>query len=776
MMRKSIVFILLLFLFALTHAQKKYTLSGYVKDKASGESLIGANIYEHLNSSGAVSNSYGFFSLTLPEGDYKIRFSYVGFATTFLDVKLHSDVVLNANLDYSDVLQEVTVVGTGVEDKLETTQMSKETLSMKMLKNLPAFMGEADVVKAMQLLPGVQSGTEGSAGLYVRGGGPDQNLILLDGVSVYNANHLFGFFSVFNPDAIKNASLYKGGFPARFGGRLSAVLDIRMKEGNEKEFHGGGSIGLISSKFFLEGPIVKDKTSFHVSLRRTYVDALVRPFLSKEEFAGYYFYDLNAKVNHKFSDKSRLYLSAYTGKDKAYSSSEWDDGLYEDKSESNLNWGNLTTALRWNYQFNPKLFSNTTLTYSTYGFNVEYKGEYHYDGELESKENYAFRSGIEDIGGKFEFDWYPNSRNSVRFGTQLINHTFKPGVQTLQYEDGEEKFNSNEGDDNKYANEFNLYVEDDVKLTSKLKANLGLHYSGFDVDHKMYTSFEPRVSMRYLLSNQLTVKAAYSKMQQYLHLLSNSSIGLPTDLWVPVTKNVKPQLSEQYATGIVWNPKNEYTVSVEGFYKSMDNLIEYKEGASFFGVASGWENKVEMGVGRAYGVEFLLRRDIGKTTGWMGYTWSKTERKFDNISFGKWFPAKFDRKHDVSFVLTHKVSDKFDFGATWVYGTGTRFTLPLQEITTLQGSGDYVYTSSTASVYEGRNNYQMPNYHRLDVGMNFHKKKKHGTRTWNISVYNAYNRKNAFYLYLEERYEKPSVLKQVSLFPILPSVSYSYKF
>lgn len=765
------------------HAQNnQFTISGYVSDVETGEKLLNANVYETQNLTGTISNTYGFYSLTLPQGKYTVVFSYVGYQTIQKEIDLQADFTLNVDLAPNGKLEEVTVVGKSRESKLTDTQMSTEVVSMETVKNLPSFMGEADVMKTLQLLPGVQSGSEASSGLYVRGGGPDQNLILLDGTPVYNANHLFGFFSVFNADAIKNVTLYKGGFPARFGGRLSSVVDIKMKEGNEKEFHGGIQVGLIASKFFAEGPIKEDKTAFHISGRRTYIDLLARPFMHNEETGGYFFYDLNAKVNHKFSDKSRLYISAYTGRDKAYSEYEeaesWDGKNNTYKDESKLYWGNLTTALRWNYIFNNKLFSNSTVTYSQYQFTVNSTQQTLEQKKTTEDTYYNYKSGINDVSYKIDLDWYATPAHDVKFGANYTYHTFKPGVEVLKANNiDEQPVNVVFGDQNIYAHEVSGYIEDNMKITSRLKANIGLHVSGFNVENTFYSSIEPRASLRYLATDKLTFKMAYAKMQQYIHLLSNSTIGLPTDLWVPVTENIKPMISHQMALGTVYSPRKGYSISLEGYYKEMDNLIEYKEGASFFGSSQGWEEKVEMGEGRSYGAELLLKKETGKTTGWIGYTLSKTERKFDNINFGEYFPARYDRRHDVSVAVTHKFSDKVDLGISWVYGTGNAITLPSNTIATLEiNHSDYgSYEGNTVQYFDQRNNYRMPDYHRLDVGINFHKVKKHGVRTWNISVYNAYNRKNPFFLYVGEK-DDVKVLKQVSLFPILPSVSYTYKF
>lgn len=770
--------------FTLFAQTNKYTISGYVSDASNGEKLINATIYESAKFQGTVSNSYGFYSLTLSEGEYDIVFSYVGFETRKMKIKLDSDKKINVSLKYKTELEEVTIVAESANNRLKNSQMSKETISMEAISKLPAFLGEADVMKALQLMPGVQSGSEGNSGIYVRGGGADQNLILLDGVPVYNANHLFGFFSVFNTDAINTFSIYKGGFPARFGGRLSSVIDIRMKEGNEKEFKGGFQIGNISAKAYVEGPIVKDKTAFHISARRTYIDALMQPFLDEEEKGGYFFYDLNAKVNHKFSDKSRLYLSAYMGRDKAYSDYSEENSGDDDyiKDNSSLYWGNITTALRWNYMFNNKLFSNTTITYSDYTFRVGSKFWEYSNNKLNEFTEYKYNSGINDWSAKINFDWYPSVKHSVKFGINYIYHTFRPGVETLKMKEDNNDAYKKIGNKNIYTTEINTFIEDNFSVTPFLKANLGLHYSVFKVDDKFYSSLEPRSSLSFLVSDDFSVKASYARMQQYLHLLSNSNIGLPTDLWLPVTKKVKPQSSEQFALGLFFKPKYGYNISVEGYYKNMNNLLGYKEGASFLGTAEGWENKVEMGKGYSKGVEFMVQKNKGKLTGWIGYTWSKTEHKFPHVNQGEWFPARYDRTHDISVVLTQKLSKKVDFGATWVYGTGNATTLATHDIKILnvdyygRSAPSYPEFHEKASYFQDKNNYRMPAYHRLDVGFSFHKKKKHGVRTWKLSVYNVYNRKNPFFIRTEEKDSGKKVLKQISIFPILPSISYSYKF
>ncbi|NLE36340.1 MAG: TonB-dependent receptor [Bacteroidales bacterium] len=789
-------------------ATARITVSGFVTDAGSGERMIDATVYERASFTGTTTNNYGFYSLRLTPGKAEIIVSYLGFDADTAEVWLTRDTVINFNLAMSSSeIAAVTVTASGRRAKIESTQMSMIDIPVDKFLKLPVIFGEADVLKVIQLLPGVQSGTEGSTGIYVRGGGPDQNLFLLDGVPVYNANHLFGFMSVFNPDAVKSVQLYKGGFPARYGERLSSVVDIRMKEGNEKEFHGNVAVGLISSKLSLEGPIIRDKTSFVISGRRTYYDVLAQPFIMKynrgqedRTTGGYYFYDLNAKINHKFSEKSRLYLSSYFGRDRAYTRNtyrpnyEGDQDLrMEYKDSYGLGWGNMITALRWNYLITNKLFSNTTITYSKYDFDVTIESSVE---ELNSKarevDYFKYFSGIEDVGAKIDFDYYLSPRHSIKFGTGYTFHYFKPGVTTFRFNSGtmgDTGLDTVIGDMKVRANEFIMYAEDNIELTSRLKMNAGVRLSLFNVQDTNYFVFQPRLSLRYLATDDLSFKLSYSKMAQFVHLLTTSAISLPTDLWLPVTRRYEPPVSHQVAIGSGFLIPGDLEVTMEAFYKSMDNLIEYKEGAFFGGTGAGWESKVEKGRGWAYGAEIMVEKNYGKLTGWIGYTLSWTNRRFENLNFGETFPAKYDRRHDISLALTHKFSDRVDVGLVWVYGTGNAATLGASEYPTESFfTSEYYGTSITD--FPGRNNYRLPSYHRLDLGVNLHKQKKNGIRTWSFSVYNAYNRLNPFFLFwgnkwIEEPdpdnpgemiyYSKPE-LRKVSVFPIIPSVSYSFKF
>lgn len=777
----------------------KPTVSGYVSDVASGERLIGATVVDRRSGQGTVTNTYGFFSLTLPPDSVDLYVGYVGYEAQVFSFLLKENQTLNAGLNTSATLKEVEIVAEKYERIEERAQMSRIDVPIAQIKQVPALLGEKDVLKALQLLPGVSGGGEGQSGLYVRGGGPDQNLILLDGVPVYNASHLFGFFSVFNTDAIKDVSLTKGGFPARYGGRLSSVVEINMKEGNENEFHGEGAIGIVASKLTLEGPIQKGKSSFIVSARRTYIDVLARPLIKagfesdgSEGVVGYYFYDLNAKVNHRFSDKDRLYLSFYTGKDKFYLDLKERDNYGNQENEyttnSGLGWGNLTSALRWNRILSPKLFANTTLTYSRYKFNTKVASsdkEYANNNLVdESAYSLQYFSGIDDVAAKVDFDYMPSPQHLIKFGANAIVHTFYPGrfeTQIKETSDGT-NINSTVGQPNVSATETALYAEDDWKVTDRLRLNYGLHLSGFLLKNNPYFSLQPRLNARYLLDKGWALKGAFSTMRQYIHLLTNETIGLPTDLWLPTTGIVKPQDSWQTALGAAKTIGNEYEFSAEVYYKEMKNVIAFREGASLFQF-DDWQGRVSQGDGRAYGLELFLQKKKGRFNGWVGYTLSWADRQFDDVNFGRRYPYRFDRRHDFEIVGTYKISERISVSGTWVYSTGNAVTLGTSKykIPGLNhGNSYYSYVTTHTPV---RNNYRYRSYNRLDVGIDFTKKKKRHTRIWSFGAYNAYNRSNPFFLLLETdyeyvngQYEESSKLKQISLFPIIPYFSYGFKF
>ncbi|MDD3078292.1 MAG: TonB-dependent receptor [Paludibacter sp.] len=813
-MKRNISATIVILLFTSILNAQSFTISGYITEAKNSETLISCSVYDSNTRLGTVTNTYGFYSITLPKGEIDLNFSYMGFGTEKRHFYLDKDTIINVSMEESIELKEVTVTANHKEIGIKGSQMSTIDVPVTLIKSVPALFGETDVIKTLQLLPGVQAGVEGSSGIYVRGGGPDENLFMLDGVPIYNVNHMGGFFSVFNADAIKNVTFYKGGFPARFGSRLSSVVDIQMKDGNTKKLHGNISVGIISSKINLEGPVFSKKTSFNISARRTYYDIIAQPFIKmaaategvENISAGYYFYDLNAKVTHKLSDNDKLFLSIYSGDDGIYSSFkegylDYDLGNIDSEMKLSWKWGNLITAFRWNHIINNKLFMNTTATYTQYRFNMNMGLDFsqkNYDTSTDIYESseLGYRSGINDIAAKVDFDYSPQPNHDIKFGAALVNHTFRPGVSVASEKLVTDSLNEHSdtiiGDKNITAFETALYFEDNWTINNYLKANLGLHYSTFFVQNEFYHSLQPRINLRLLLTDDISLKASYTMMSQYIHLLSNNNISLPTDLWVPVTKKIKPMKANQYSIGAFYNLLSMFDFSVEAYYKAMDNQIEYKDGATFWGSSTGWEDKVAMGRGWSYGVEFMAQKSIGKTQGWIAYTWSKTDRLFDKteqeLNQGKVFPAKYDRRHNLNIVITHKFNDKIDIAGTWIYRTGQNGTLAMQN--------SYAYPIPDGNNYwynpEGsipnltqRNNFKYPSYQRLDLGINFNKQKKHGIRTWNISVYNVYNRQNPFlifpytdysYNYYTQEITERKTLKQISIFMIMPSISYSYKF
>lgn len=769
---------------------QKTTISGYIEDAASGEKLIGANVYHRDSQNGTTTNTYGFFSITLDQSEKIIlEASYIGYKAKDIVIDGLVSSSQNIQLVVSNVFDEVEIVAEKQKKIENETQMSTIDVPVLQIKSIPALMGEVDVLKALQLLPGVQSGGEGQSGLYVRGGSPDQNLILLDGVPVYNASHLFGFFSVFNADAIKDVRLIKGGFPARYGGRLSSVIEINLKEGNNQSFHGDVSIGLVGSKLTLEGPINKGKTSFMVSGRRTYIDLLTRPFIQKEfknngseGGTGYYFYDMNAKINHTFSQKDRVYLSMYSGSDVFYFNEKDLDGVFKDYTENKLGWGNLTGALRWNHVFTDKLFANTTLTYSNYSLDTRVK----FGTDITSPPSQEFislqyLSGIRDYAAKIDFDYVPNPQHFVRFGAHAISHLFKPGVFNLEQVISEENytFKQSIGQADKKATEFALYLEDDYEINKKLKVNAGLHFSGFKVDNTFYSSLQPRISARYLLPKDIGLKASFATMRQYINLLSFEGIGLPTDLWLPTTERIKPQDSWQVAIGAGKSLTASWELSVEGYYKKMSNLVSYKDGSGVFELTD-WQDRVTQGNGKSYGAEVFLQKKKGKFTGWLGYTLSWTTRQFDDINNGVAFPYRYDRRHDISLVGSYELTPKVNISATWVYGTGNAVTLANSKYNSNIKYNDNFQYIQSIEIYSEKNSYRLRPYHRLDIGVNFIKKREKYSRTWSFGAYNSYANNNPFYVYFDTNYDdfgnETRVLKQISLFPLIPYVTYALKF
>lgn len=766
-------------------ASGKHTISGYVKDETTGEYMIGANVYIKELMKGTSTNLYGFYSLTLKEGNYTLVISYLGYGDIEQEIELTKNIRINRSLKSKAILaKEFEVTGERNDANVQSAEMGVIELEVEKIKTLPAFLGEIDVLKTIQLLPGVQSATEGSSGFYVRGGGPDQNLILLDEAVVYNAAHLFGFFSIFNADAVKKVELIKGNIPAQYGGRLASVLNITMKEGNSKKYEVDGGIGLISSRLTVQGPIKKDTSSFIISGRRTYIDILMKPFIPESSpfsGSGYYFYDLNTKINYRLSDKDRLFMSGYFGRD-VFTYNNDDNGF-----SVKIPWGNATTSFRWNHLFNDKLFLNTTVLFSDYQF--EFVG-------AQSDFEFKLHSGIRDWNAKLDFNYFPSIRHNVKFGMNYIYHTFIPGTVTAK--SNEVEFDT--GDIIKYyAHDGAAYINDEFDLNDKIRINAGLRYSLFqhigpferfskdqagnvtnsEVYAKgekvaTYQGLEPRFTFRYSFNTRSSFKAGYTHNYQYIHLASLSALSLPTDVWVPSTDKVKPQIGTQYAIGYFRNFKeNQFETSVELYYKEMDNLVEYKEGAlPEENINDNPDNQFTFGKGTSYGAELFIKKRTGNTTGWIGYTWSKTMRVFPEINDGEEFPAKFDRLHDLSIIASHEIK-RWTFSAVFVYATGNSLTLPVSR---------YVIEGQIVNEYGVRNSVRMKSYHRLDVSATLKgKERKKFRSSWNFSVFNVYNRANPFFIYFDNEGDLDKgtlkiTAKQVSLFPILPSITWNFEF
>lgn len=779
------------------------TVSGYVEDAETGEKLIGANIYEPIRIVGTVTNSFGFFSLKVPDYTAEVIVSYVGYEKKSISL-LRKDTLVIVTLQSVANLDEVVVIGNQIKPIEQRTSMSRIAVPVEQIKKAPSLLGEADVLKTITLLPGVQAGTEGSAGMYVRGGSPDQNLILLDGVPVYNASHLFGFLSVFNSDAIKNVTLHKGGFPARFGGRLSSVLEIDLKDGNSNEFHGVAALGIVSGRLLFEGPIGK-KTSYMISARRSMLDLITTPMIEAQNTqdnqvsGGYYFYDITAKVNHTFSPENRLFFSVYSGKDRFFSetfdrysftASSTVKEVSTNASEFDLNWGNVTAALRWNHLINGELFSNTTLTFTEYGFRIftdsEERNMLQFTNRADSLRNRSYfnltnKSGVRDWALKVDFDYLPNPMHTIKFGTSGTIHRYTPEATQIVDKSTELKSDTTinfQLSPPLDAQELDAYIEDEIKFSDQFSLNIGLRASAYLSQGDVFWALEPRTSFRLLLPYEIALKGGYSFMRQYVHLLTNVSISLPTDLWIPSGNNISPQESHQVGLGVAKTVWKDIEFSVETYYKWMNNLIEYKEGAQFIGANSTINSQIESGgKGNSYGAEWLLQKTNGKTTGWIGYTLSWTNRQFMAFNQGKSYPYKYDRRHDFSIVISHQLKKGIDLSAVWVYSSGLNLTLPQKKYDNPQNylPGGPNYSTPWVYTYGGRNSFRMDSYHRLDLSVDFKKKKTYGYRTWSLGFYNAYNRLNPFFIYVEPGSSSTEV-KQVSLFPIIPFISYEYEF
>ncbi|MEQ8704734.1 MAG: TonB-dependent receptor [Phaeodactylibacter sp.] len=775
-LRHLLAFLLLILTFAL-QAQEKYVLSGYVKDAATGETLIGAGVaVVDTAGLGTVTNAYGFYSLELPAGKHTLRYSYVGYAGEEQTLVLNAPKRLNISLEEASVqLREVVVKARPDDANVKSTEMGTVGLQMAKVKKLPALMGEVDVLKTIQLLPGVLSAGEGNAGFYVRGGGPDQNLVLLDEAVVYNPGHLLGFFSIFNADAIKNTTLIKGGMPAQYGGRLSSVVDIQMKEGNDRTYAMEGGIGLVASRVTFEGPIVEERSSFIVSARRTYALDLAQPFIDGTSFAGtnYYFYDLNAKANYRFSDEDRLYFSTYFGRDVLQFRSNARDFNFD------MPYGNATATLRWNHLFSDKLFMNVSGVYNDYDFG--FRGG---QGDF----RISLDSGVRDWNGKVDFEFFPNPNHHLRFGANYTYHQLTPSLASAT--NGEEVF-ANEAEI-RYAHEAALYLGDEIKLGPGVRLNAGLRVSAFTqlgpytskLDStvygtgepvKTYIGWEPRLAATVYLNAVSSLKAGFTVANQYLHLVSNSTSTLPTDIWMPSSEIIKPQVGLQYALGYFRNFKdNVYEASVEVYYRDLYNQIDFRENY-VDNVANDLEEEFVFGKGRAYGLELFLQKQKGRFTGWIGYTLSRTERIFPEINDGNPYPAIYDRRHDLSVVANYSLNKKWEFGGAFIFGTGNAYT-PVQRL--------YFIDQFPVQEYGPRNSARLQDYHRLDLSATYTPKPDSKARfrsSWNFSVYNAYSRQNPFFIYYDFESDPNAGTAsagayRVSLFPVIPSVTWNFSW
>ena len=808
---RKLCLLILSSLFAVVAFGQKITISGYMYERGSMESLPGGLIYEPVSQAAATTNTYGFYTLTLPYRDSMyVVFSSFGYMKDTLRIERPADYEYDARLAKITTLETVNI--TAEKSNTEQVQMSSITLTAKEVKNVPMLFGEKDVFKTLLLMPGVQSGSEGTSGIYVRGGGPDQNLIILDEATIYNANHLLGFFSIFNGDAIKSVELIKGGFPARYGGRLSSVIDVTMKDGNKESFHGEGGVGLISSNMMLEGPIVKNKSSFMISGRATYLDLFLIPIMkiaADGSSMGYYFFDLNAKFNYSISKKDKIYVSAYYGQDKFHLGESYISGSTErEKFKVGLYWQNATATARWNHLFSSKVFSNMSFVFSDYKMNTYSKYHYHIQGYPDESFSSDFNSGIRDYTLKYDLSYIPNATHKVLVGAAVTYHESRPNAMMFKMDTT--TMNRVEKEP---GLEYAVYAEDEINIRNRFKINPGIRLVCFSVPHKTYFSPEPRLSMSYNILSNLAIKASYAMMSQNMLLLSTSTIGLPTDLWVPVTDRIRPQRSQQVALGLHYDLKKpRLSFSLEGYYKKMNHILAYKEGSSYFmdmlydlleetpaataDFQNQWSNQVTSGQGWSYGMEFLVRKEVGKFTGWLGYTLSWTKQQFDELNFGKPFFARYDRRHDVSLVLMYSPKSWINLSLAWTFATGNAVTLPnaVYEGIDLQtymhdiqsDNPGFGYYHSYIENYGDKNNIRMKPFHHLDVGVQFIKPhKKQGESIFEISIYNLYNHKNPFFYYVDNDFVYDPAMQtstnvqkimQVSIFPIIPTFTYHFKF
>jgi hypothetical protein len=753
-------------------AQQTFTLSGKVTDAETGEDLIGVSVIIPELVTGVATNSYGFYSLSIPSGTYIVQYSYLGYASVEREIQFIRNQVVNIEISPSVTAIDEVIISTERDDKnITSAESGVEKLNLKEIDNIPVLFGEKDILKTIQLLPGISNASEGSTGFNVRGGSIGQNLILLDEAPVYSSAHLAGFFSVFNSDALKDVTIYKGGIPAQYGGRAASVIDVTMNNGNSKSFSSSGGIGLVSARLTMEGPLIRDKMSFIISGRRTYGDLVARALLPESVIRDdmkFYFYDLNAKLNYTINERNRLFISGYFGKD-----------VFELGQDLGTGWGNTTGTIRWNHLFSSRLFSRTSLIYSRYDYGFIF-GSY----------SMRLRSGIEDFGFKEDITWYLNPENTIKAGFTTTWHRFSPGEITAA-----DTTDFRVVQREKIGLESALYIQNEHKIASWLNTNYGIRLSTFnqrgpgwfykyndlneptdslfyEKNENAYTYFcpEPRVALNFILNSKTSVKLSYNRMAQYLHLLSNSTSGSPTDVWMPSSNNLKPSFTDHITAGLFRNfYNNQVETSIEAYYKNLVNAADYEDGAEIIFNRHA-EAQILFGEGRSYGMELYIRKKTGNLTGWVSYTLSRTENRIEGISNSEWYPVKYDKTHDISLVTSYKAGKRVTLSAIWSYATGNAVTFP---------GGKYIIDNNPVPYYTERNGYRMPAYHRLDINISLSgKNRKRLKSSWDFSVYNLYNRQNAYIISFRESETVPGTTEAVklSLFGIVPSISYNFKF
>lgn len=782
------LFIFLLFCYGGSYGQSPQSvIYGYAEDSLSAERLVGATVFTVVNGKSitTTTNAYGYFSLTVPgKTAIELGISYVGYRQrmVLLDPSSGKELIIKME-PVSETEQEVTVAATG--NRIAGGNIGEMKLTSALIKKMPRFLGDNDPLKVLQTLPGITQGMEGTTGLIVRGGSPDQNLFLLDGTPVYNPAHLGGVFSPFNGDAIKDVTVYKGNFPARFGERLSSVIDLTTKDGNMKKLAGEGSVGMLASKLLLEGPIKKDKSSFMISARRTYWDVLASPFISltnsddEKRKLNVYFYDINAKLNYILSNKDRLYASFFVSNDnykfKTNSVYSYNNNHYTEENRARIGWQNYAGSLRWNHLFSSRMFANTTLYATSYRVLTDFYNNAKEDNATTIQDG-RYSSGVKDMGLKSDFEYKANNIHSLRFGLQASYKYFQPGSSSNKtLADGSVIYTASSENGRQQSPELAVYAEDYLRLSEKWNANVGFRSSAFHTGTRWYGSFEPRLSFNYTPVSNLRISGSYSQMRQYIHLLANNSVSLPTDIWVPATNKIRPIHSDQLSLGVNTSVANNgIDIGIEAYYKKLNGVVEYLDGQSYLSSSvRHWEELVEAGKGKAWGIELFLQKKHGRSTGWASYTYSRSTRQFPTINDGQPFDFKYDRPHVLNLVYMFRISARWKASANWTFQSGAPFTIATAMFKAFNQPGAYDPGRYTypAEYISGRNDFRLLNYHRLDIGLTWSKQKRSFEKYWNFSLYNVYNQKNPMYYYVSN-----AGLKGTGLFPLIPSISYGFKF